>query len=164
MGYLSILTPRQHDSHPGATTGMTVCKAAAAELKPHKLAPIYFAIPLLLLNNHYECSFLPTSTICNAHNLATRLSLPGSMQHSWNSQGESLAARLYILHGTIYGLVISYMYTHTQVHKSPVQSHPLEDMICLAASKLTSFSYNPSLLHHFVEFTGGWLAWRKFWC
>jgi len=26
MGYLSILTPRQHDSHPGATTGMTCAR------------------------------------------------------------------------------------------------------------------------------------------
>jgi len=26
-----------------ATTGMTVCKAAAAELTPHKLAPFHFA-------------------------------------------------------------------------------------------------------------------------
>jgi len=39
-------------------------------------------------------------------------------------------------------------------------------MICLAASKLTSFScklYHSLRIHHFVEFTGGWLAW-KFWC
>ena len=64
MGYLSILTPRQHDSHPGATSGMTVCKAAAAELTPHKLVPIYFAIiPLPLFNNHYYV----VST--NEHNL-----------------------------------------------------------------------------------------------
>ena len=91
MGYLSILTPRQHYSHPGATTGMTydMCKAAAAELTPHKLAPFNFAIPFPLFNNHYECSFLPMSTICNAHNLATRLSLPGSLQRSWNSQSSS---------------------------------------------------------------------------
>jgi len=75
----AIPTPRQHDSHPGATTAMTVCKDAAAELTPHKITPFHFAIPLPLFSNHYECSFLPTSTICNAQNLATRLSLPGSM-------------------------------------------------------------------------------------
>ena len=45
--------------------------------------------------------------------------------------------------------------------------HPLEKyMICLAASKLTSFSYklyHSLRIRHFVEFTSGWLAW-KFWC
>ena len=72
------------NSHPDAT--------------PHKLAPFNFAIPLPLFNNQYECSFLPTSTICNAHNPATRLSLPDSLQ---KSQGENPAARLYILHSII---------------------------------------------------------------
>ena len=108
-----------------------MCKGAAAELTPHKLAPFHFAIPIPHFNNHYECSFLPMSTICNAHNLATRLSLPGSMQHSRNSQGESRAARLNILHGIIYRFVISYMYTHTQVHKSYRVAHWRIWFVCL---------------------------------
>ena len=54
MGYLSILTKAACDSHPVTTTGMTVCKATAAELTPHKLAPFHFAIPLI--HNHYVVS------------------------------------------------------------------------------------------------------------
>jgi len=80
MGYLSI-------SHEGNMTPPwchhwdDVCNAAAAELTPHKLALFKFAIPLPLFNNHYERSFLPTSIIFHAHNLAPRLSLLGSLQN-----------------------------------------------------------------------------------
>ena len=51
MGSLSILTLRQHDSHPVATTGMTVCKPAAAELTPHKLTPSI--LQFHLFHNYY---------------------------------------------------------------------------------------------------------------
>ena len=40
----------------------------------------------------------------------------------------------------------------------------MENIICLAPCKLTSFSYNHPFLHYFVVLLGGWLAWRKFWC
>jgi len=58
-------------SHQGSMTptGMTVCKPAAAELIPHKLAPFHFAIPSVSPSFMY--TFLPTSTTCNPHNLAT---------------------------------------------------------------------------------------------
>jgi len=39
----------------------------------------------------------------------------------------------------------------------------LENMICLTASTpFPHFSYNHPLLHHFVEFIGGYQTWRKF--
>ena len=47
--------------------------------------------------------------------------------------------------------MISYMYTHSGTEVSRVQSHPLENMICLAAGKLTITLFYITLLNSLVD-------------
>ena len=53
----------------------------------------------------------------------------------------------------LYSTILSYMYTHPGTEVSRIQSHPLENMICLAASKLTSLQSlsSTSLLNSLVD-------------
>jgi len=51
--------------------------------------------------------------------------------------------------------MIRYMYTHQGTEVSCIQSHPLENMICLAASKLTSLQSLSSTSLRWIQW---WMA------
>jgi len=65
MGYFSVLTPRQHDSH----WDESVQETSQAELTPHKLAPFHF--PISSVSQSFMYTFLPTSTTCNPRKLSS---------------------------------------------------------------------------------------------
>jgi len=154
MGYLSILTPRQHDSHWDDSV-----QACCGRVYTSQASPLPFCF-----HNHLCILFYRRAQpVIHTNYLAIRPSLPSSLQHSWNSQEIGRVQQLdctpqYSVTGSR-----SVTCIHTQVQKSPVY-RVTHCRIWFVWLLVNLPPYYHSLLHHFVEFTGEWQAWRKFWC